>query len=118
MKQLQLLTHANFDLMGKKFLFIGISAVAMAISLFFLATRGLNYGIDFRGGTTIRTEATEPVDVGAYREALRRVWWARTWPISSMKPHSWRHAKTNRRWPWMTLRGPSTGSGPATSPSR
>ena len=31
---------------------------------------GLNFGIDFRGGTTIRTESTLVVDVGAYREAL------------------------------------------------
>jgi preprotein translocase subunit SecF len=33
-------------------------------------TVGLNFGIDFRGGTTIRTESTSPVDVGAYRDAL------------------------------------------------
>jgi preprotein translocase subunit SecF len=31
---------------------------------------GLNFGIDFRGGTTIRTEATQPIDIGAYRNAI------------------------------------------------
>jgi preprotein translocase subunit SecF len=31
---------------------------------------GLNFGIDFRGGTTIRTESAQTVDVGAYRDAL------------------------------------------------
>ena len=36
------------------------------------AIQGLNFGIDFRGGTTIRTESTQPVDVGAYRAALQR----------------------------------------------
>jgi preprotein translocase subunit SecF len=30
---------------------------------------GLNFGIDFRGGTTIRT-GRDQVDVGAYRDAL------------------------------------------------
>jgi preprotein translocase SecF subunit len=35
-----------------------------------VATIGLNFGIDFRGGTTIRTESTQAVDVGVYREAL------------------------------------------------
>jgi preprotein translocase subunit SecF len=35
-----------------------------------LAGMGLNFGIDFLGGTTIRTEASQPVDVGAYRDAL------------------------------------------------
>jgi len=32
--------------------------------------QGLNYGIDFKGGTTIRTESTTPIDVGAYRDAI------------------------------------------------
>jgi preprotein translocase subunit SecF len=31
---------------------------------------GLNFGVDFAGGTTIRTESTAPVDVAAYRAAL------------------------------------------------
>ena len=34
---------------------------------------GLTEGIDFRGGTTIRTESSVPVDVGAYRDALSGV---------------------------------------------
>src|SRR6056297_3611062 len=46
------------------------SLVAMVLSVVVFAVIGLNYGIDFRGGTTIRTEATQPVDVGAYRDAL------------------------------------------------
>ncbi|MGY6411541.1 MAG: protein translocase subunit SecF [Alkalilacustris sp.] len=48
----------------------GASAVAMVLSLLVFAIVGLNFGIDFRGGTSIRTEAAQPVDVGAYREAL------------------------------------------------
>jgi len=48
----------------------GASAVAMVLSLVAFAVMGLNFGIDFRGGTTIRTEATQPVDVGAYRAAI------------------------------------------------
>lgn len=44
-------------------------AVVASIVLFFVV--GLNFGIDFRGGTTIRTEAHSAVDVGAYREALQ-----------------------------------------------
>ena len=31
---------------------------------------GLNFGIDFKGGTTIRTQSAEAVDVGDYRAAL------------------------------------------------
>ena len=46
---------------------------AMLASLVLIFTMGLNFGIDFRGGTTIRTESTLAVDVGAYREALSGV---------------------------------------------
>lgn len=48
----------------------GASILAMiaSIVLFFLV--GLNYGIDFKGGTTIRTDSQVAVDVAAYRAAL------------------------------------------------
>jgi len=48
----------------------GASIVAMVASIAIWLMVGLNFGIDFLGGTTIRTEASEPVDVGAYRDAL------------------------------------------------
>jgi preprotein translocase subunit SecF len=49
----------------------GISIAAMLVSLVLFLTMGLNFGIDFRGGTTIRTESTQAVDVGQYREAIQ-----------------------------------------------
>ena len=49
----------------------GASMVAMVASILVFLIVGLNYGIDFRGGTTIRTESTAPVDVGAYRDAIQ-----------------------------------------------
>ncbi|RMH39306.1 MAG: protein translocase subunit SecF [Alphaproteobacteria bacterium] len=49
----------------------GASAVAVVGSILMLLVMGLNFGIDFRGGTTIRTESTTPVDVGAYRSAIQ-----------------------------------------------
>ena len=48
----------------------GASVVAMVLSVVLFAVVGLNFGIDFRGGTTIRTESAQPVDVGAYRDAI------------------------------------------------
>lgn len=45
-----------------------IAAMVASVVLFFVV--GLNFGIDFRGGTTIRTESSTPVDVAAYRGAL------------------------------------------------
>ncbi len=48
----------------------GASALAVVVSLVLWLVMGLNFGIDFQGGTTIRTESTQPVDVGAYRDAI------------------------------------------------
>ena len=45
--------NANFDFIGKKNFFIGLSFVLFFIALFLIFTRGLNYGVDFRGGTQI-----------------------------------------------------------------
>lgn len=54
-----------------QYLTFGISALAMVASVVLLLTMGLNYGIDFKGGTTIRTESTTAFDVGEYRDALQ-----------------------------------------------
>jgi preprotein translocase subunit SecF len=48
----------------------GASAVMMVLSVAVFLVYGLNFGIDFRGGTSIRTQSTEQVDVAAYRTAL------------------------------------------------
>ena len=62
-------TDINF--FGYRKITFGGSLVAVVLSLILWAVVGLNFGIDFLGGTTIRTESVEPVDVAAYREALQ-----------------------------------------------
>ncbi|WP_372890435.1 protein translocase subunit SecF [Rhodosalinus sp.] len=63
--------NTSWDFFSRPKLWLGISGFLILLSLASLALQGLNYGIDFRGGTTIRTESAEPVDVGAYRDALQ-----------------------------------------------
>ncbi len=60
----------KIDFFSRAVLTLGFSGLLMALSVVAFLTMGLNFGIDFRGGTTIRTESTQAVDVGAYREAL------------------------------------------------
>jgi preprotein translocase subunit SecF len=60
----------SFDFLSSWRITSGISAVAVVLSILAFFTFGLNFGIDFRGGTSIRTEARQVVDVGAYRAAL------------------------------------------------
>ena len=47
---------------------VSVTGVIVSIALFLLV--GLNYGIDFRGGTTIRTDSELAVDLSGYRDAL------------------------------------------------
>ena len=63
-------SETNFDFFSRWKLWLGISAVMIVIGFASFAIQGLNYGIDFLGGTTIRTESPTPVDVGAYRAAM------------------------------------------------
>ncbi len=60
----------NYDFFRWQWITFGGSIVMMVAALLLWAVMGLNFGIDFKGGTTIRTESTTPVDVGAYRAAL------------------------------------------------
>ncbi|GGF58184.1 protein translocase subunit SecF [Paracoccus acridae] len=62
--------HTTINFFRWQWLTFGISAVAMVISVVLIATMGLNFGIDFKGGTTIRTESSTAFEVGDYREAL------------------------------------------------
>ncbi len=63
----------NINFFAIQWATFGTSIFAMVASLVLIFTMGLNFGIDFRGGTTIRTESTLVVDVGAYREALSTI---------------------------------------------
>ena len=63
-------SETAFDFFHRWKLWMGVSSLLMAASLALAVVFGLNFGIDFRGGTTIRTQSTQPVDVAAYRGAL------------------------------------------------
>ncbi|WP_415233841.1 protein translocase subunit SecF [Pseudorhodobacter sp.] len=60
----------NINFFRWQWLTFGGSMVMIVAALLATAFMGLNFGIDFQGGTTLRTESTTPVDVGAYRQAL------------------------------------------------
>lgn len=60
----------TLDFFKRARLWLGISAVMMVLAFVSFAVQGLNFGIDFRGGTSLRTEASQPVDVAAYRTAI------------------------------------------------
>ena len=62
---MELFKQTNFDFLGKKWLFIGLSLVLTAAGLASIAFRGgLKYGIDFRGGAlmTVQFASAPPLD--------------------------------------------------------
>lgn len=62
--------NTSFDFFSRWKVWLGLSALMVVVGFTSFMLQGLNFGIDFRGGTTIRTEANQPVDVGTYRDAM------------------------------------------------
>ncbi|MEL6700837.1 MAG: protein translocase subunit SecF [Pseudomonadota bacterium] len=65
--------ETSIDFFQRWKMWLGISGLLIIVGFGSFLIQGLNFGIDFRGGTTIRSESTQPVDVGAYRDALAQL---------------------------------------------
>jgi SecD/SecF fusion protein len=63
----------HIDYMRLRKLWFGISAVIIAVSVISLATRGLNLGIDFKGGTQITFTTPQAHQVDDVRSAAREI---------------------------------------------
>jgi preprotein translocase subunit SecF len=50
-----------------------ISLVTFLLAVFFLATKGLNFGVDFTGGTVIEVHYAQPSDTNKVREELAAI---------------------------------------------
>lgn len=68
---MQIFSKAHvYDFMGKRYIALAISAILFFGSIFLLATKGLNYGIDFSGGTLIQIKYDTKAPLDKIREAL------------------------------------------------
>src|SRR6266581_14039 len=68
---LQIFVNAKYDFVGKRRWFYLASLAAVAVALLSIAAhRGLNYGIDFTGGTLVQVRYDKPVNVGLVRQGL------------------------------------------------
>ena len=57
----------QIDFMRRRYLWFAISAVIVAIGIGSLATKGLNLGIDFKGGTQVTFKTPQPVSLAKVR---------------------------------------------------
>ncbi len=67
---IRLFAHANYDFIKWRRWAYGLTAVMIVPGLVLLLLRGLNYSIEFTGGTLIQVETTSPVGTGKLRAAL------------------------------------------------
>ena len=63
-------TGTKIDFFKLSSITFGASLIGMLAAIILFLTIGLNFGIDFRGGTTIRTDSKISVDVAKYRSVL------------------------------------------------
>jgi SecD/SecF fusion protein len=63
----------QIDFMRRRYLWLAIAGAAVAISVGSVATRGLNLGIDFRGGTQVTFKTRAPKLVDDVRAEARKV---------------------------------------------
>jgi len=66
------MTKITFDWIGKRTVFFAISGTLCAASLFAIATKGFNYGIDFTGGTLVQVSYPEERDLALVRADLEK----------------------------------------------
>ena len=60
----------SFDFMGASKWFFSVSGLILAVGALAIAGIGINFGIDFEGGTRIQTPLERPADPNQVREAL------------------------------------------------
>src|SRR5437899_8831988 len=63
----------QIDFMRRRYLWFAISGVIIAIGIGSLATKGLNLGIDFKGGTQITFKTTRPVSLTDVRTQAKDI---------------------------------------------
>ena len=64
--------HANYDFIGLRKFAYGLTAAVMIPGLILILLTGLNYSIEFTGGTLVQIQTVQPTSTGTLRTALDR----------------------------------------------
>jgi preprotein translocase subunit SecF len=63
-------SFGRFDFIANIGIFGGISLILVLSSLIYIAVRGINYGIDFKGGTEIQIRFAKPIHIDQVRDSM------------------------------------------------
>lgn len=65
--------HTKIDFIRSRYIGFAVTAIMILGSIFLLATKGLNYGIDFTGGTLVEIATKEKPDLSTLRGDLNNL---------------------------------------------
>ena len=66
----QLVRNTNIDFLGRRRMAMVVSVIVLVVSIGAIAVRGLNFGIDFTGGTLVEVGYSGAVEIQGVRSAL------------------------------------------------
>lgn len=67
---IRLFANADYDFISYRWKAIWITALLVVPGLIFMLVKGMNYSIEFTGGTLVHIEAAEPLDIAVLRGGL------------------------------------------------
>ncbi|MDQ7818322.1 MAG: protein translocase subunit SecF [Melioribacteraceae bacterium] len=70
---MRLFENLNIDFMSKRGLFYAVSAVIIILGALSIVFRGLQFGIDFKGGSEIALQFSNPIDIGEIRNQVDKI---------------------------------------------
>jgi SecD/SecF fusion protein len=66
----RMLERRNPDVMGRRRLWLTVSAIAVVLAIGGIAVRGLNFGVEFTGGRLVEYATSQPLSADAARAAV------------------------------------------------
>src|SRR5258708_14561091 len=67
---MEILKNPHYDFLGKTKFFVTLSILFIASGLLTIKTRGIHYGVEFSGGTSLIARFSAPPQIDKVREAV------------------------------------------------